>query len=184
MPEALPNLGPQASLEQAVVELLRTQLGYRENECQREFDAQPPASCGDVYLAIWSDGSRESSQRNALDERMGVNVTLTLRLKVPEDRWLSVRDDVETRLNAVRALLHKDSWDQRVIRLANLRGGRSEAATRHMGFVEGLVFDRYEPLKLVPGSWFGASKGGDRAGVAQTARFREARILQSIATAR
>lgn len=183
---AEPVMGPQAALEEAAARLVRSELKYDESQCGRQFDGRPPPASGDVYVAVWSRGARESSSqpaaRTALDERLGLLVTVTLRLKLPRDRWVEARDDLERRLNAVRALLHRDSHDHRVVRLANQLCGRSQAETRHAGFCEGLAFARLEPLQAVGGEWFASGKGGE-AGLAQAAAFERARLVQAIGSA-
>lgn len=185
MPEALPTLGPQAAIEEAAARLLREALLLGAHQCARMFDGRPPPAAGDVFLAVWSRGGRESAgqpaARTALDERLGVSVTVTLRSLLPGDRRVQERDRLAKYLDDARALLHGDSLDHRVIRLANELAGRSQAATRHVGFCEGLMFARFEPWVLADGAWFGAAQSNVKeAGVHQTAHFERARLVQAI----
>jgi hypothetical protein len=175
--DAAPTLGPQAALEAAAAQLIRETLRLDPSACGRQFDGRPPPSAGDAYYSVWSKGARESPAPVPLDERLGVNVTVTLRLKRPRDRWVEDRDDLERRLNEVRAILHADSTNQRLINLAGELGGRGQAGTRHVNFCQALYLLKFEPLVVAPGEWFQSGKGGE-AGLAQTAVFGGARLVQ------
>lgn len=182
MPEALPTLGPQAALEQACVQLLREQLKLDDYQCARQFDGKPPPASGDLFYSLWSKGARRSLSRESLDERFGVSLTITLRMRRPRDRWLVDRDEMERLMNEARALLHGDTLDQRVINRAGELAGRSQDDTRHVNFCEPLVFSSLDAIVVVGNEWF-ASGRGENAGLAQTAHFVNARLIQAIATA-
>ncbi|MDE2097162.1 MAG: hypothetical protein KGL39_07940 [Patescibacteria group bacterium] len=188
-PAAKP-LEPQAALETAVRDLIRSQLSYREADCDRMFDDEPPPRCGKVFASVWSDGNRTSDMMTCLNEVLGVNVTVTVRFVQPADRWVKHRDDLEARCNAIRALIHADQYDFRVLRLANqLAGfdsfvGRSSAAA--VGFREALMFERFDPVRKVGPDWFKAELDAPsvEVGAAQTIRFGKARRVQALVTER
>jgi hypothetical protein len=177
----------QAALEQAVVNALVASLGYVEGkDVARCFDGRPHPKAGERWVSVWSDGRRESNSRSCLDEVVGVNVTLTGRLSAaPFDRWVTVRDDVEARLNRIRALVFLDTWNHGIINaaaaLADLEASNQSAPTKRVGYREALAFLGYDAWQEVGPDWFHAS--GDKVcGVAQTARFGRARRIQAMAT--
>lgn len=175
----------QAALEAAVLNAIRASLGYTDRDSARTIDARPHPRCGAVWLSVWSDGFRESKQRGALDEVVGVSVSVTVRLSGPFDRWVVHRDDAEARLNAVRALVFKDTLNHSIINaaaaLAGLEASNQTDNTKRIGYREALAFTGYDRWQLVPADWFEA-KGEKMAGVVQTANFGRARRVQALAT--
>lgn len=186
MPPTSP-LEPQAALETAVRDLVRTRLHYPAGVCGRTFDEHPPPFAGPHYVGVWSPADRDSSQRACLDERLGLRVTLTLRVNVPYDRKVELRDELERRLNAIRALLHQDSDSWLVIQEANKLAALAYAAgagVRGVGFCEGLMFEGFDSVQEVGGEWFqGQSQKPQVTGIQQTARFGRARRVQATPTA-
>lgn len=148
-------------------------------------DERPPALAGEVFLSVWSRGARSSDSRTCLDERLGVQVTVSMRIsRLPRDRWLSVRDDMLERLEDVRALIHTDSLNWNVINVASTLAARGDGITAPVGFREGLMFAGLENWKLVGPEWYSAEgKPGEQVAIVQTANFGKARLIQAIATA-
>lgn len=177
-------LDPQAALEQACVNAIKTSLSYAAKDCQRCFDGQPPPLCGPVFCSVWHDNSRTCNSRgDALDEQFGVYVTLTIRTVQPYDRLVQHRDDMERRMNAIRALIHKDSLNFSISNAAAVLADLDSGASRPIGFREGLAFERFDAIQLVGGSWFRADPSSTECGLAQTARFGKSRRVQRTATA-
>jgi hypothetical protein len=177
-------LQPQQALETAVVNaVIAADLGYTalNGTIGRTFDDRPPPSCGEVYVAVWSDNSRESTARTCLDERFQLCVTITLRAsKTPFDRRVQVRDDLELRMNQIRALVHGDSWNFGITNAANALADFGDSPTKRPRFAEALAFLGLDAIREVDASWFHARPSDQPAGVAQTARFGRSRRLQDM----
>lgn len=179
-------INAQAALEIAAASLIRSELGYGEMtgaaQCRRMADDRPPPLAPRVFLAVWSKGGRSSESRTALDERLGLSVTATVQLPgLPRDRWLAARDELLSRLDAVRALLAADSLDWRVIRPASvIRAGGADPAP--VGFCEALAFAGYDAWRYETGRWF-ASDATEEVAIVQTANFARARLMQAFGTA-
>ncbi len=148
-------------------------------------DDRPPALAGEVFLSVWSRGARSSDSRTILDERLGVQVTASMRIsRLPRDRWLSVQDDMLTRLEAVRALIHTDSLNWNIINVASSLAGRGDGVTAPVGFREGLMFAGFENWSYKKAEWYSAEgRPGEEAAMVQTANFGKARLIQAIGTA-
>lgn len=175
----------QAALEQAVANLLKSGLGYADADCQRCHDGQPPPRAGECFLAVWSPDDRESVSRTCLAERHRVFVTVTLRAaRVPFDRLLTVRDELARRCDQVRALVHKDSHDQRFVRAAEVLADFSNTtAGKPNGWAEGLAYEGRGAVEEKGGEWFHAKASDNVAGLVQTLRFGKAFRVQSISVA-
>lgn len=188
---------PQAALEQAVVGRLRLAeadggLGLGEHYCGRTYDGSPPPSCGNYYVAVWSDNQRESvgQSKTCLDQILGLYVTVTYRTgHQPWDRWVAVRDELEAMANGVIVCIGKDVWDHRVSNAANaladLRTNDAGAHTLAVGFREALCFRGADATQLVGPEWFKAAldKGDRNVGIAQRLGFFGARLIQGWANA-
>jgi hypothetical protein len=188
MPATFP-MQPQAALEAAVLAALHGRLGYTTATAGRAFDGQPPPRCGKVFAAVWSDGRRGSNSGESLHESFSVNVTLTVRCEQPFDRWLTHRDDLETRLNKIRAYVHGDRWDFRISNAANAlcgyRNAGDHTTDQPAGFLGSLMFLGYDPIREVGADWFHADPTDARAaeknmGFAQTARFGNAERVETM----
>lgn len=180
-------LEPQAALETAVRDAIRSTLGYTQRDCERMYDGRPAPTAGDWFVSVWSPSGRSSSSRTCLDEQFSVHVTLTARVALPYDRRLRIRDELERRINAIRALIHKDNLNWSILRAANTLADLSHTNnTKSVGFCESLMLEGLDPLQEVGGDWFSAS--GSQApsitGLVQTARFGAARLVQALSTAR
>ncbi len=173
-------MSDQEALETAVRNIIRADLDYADGDCDCTHNGQPPPRCGDVFVAVWSRQERESLSRTCLDEVYSVLVTVTLRSRLPFDRLVQLRYKMATRLSAIRALIHKDSLDQRIIRAANTLADYSwTAPDKPAGFFEGLAYEGMEPIMEVDGEWFHA-QSQKYAGLAQTVRFGKARRAQAL----
>lgn len=176
------TLQPQAALEQAAVDAIRATLGYTADQCGRCFDGRPPPRCGAVYASVWSDGAVSSKSRVSLDQTRGIRVTVTRRLNLPFDRWLEHRDEVDARLQAIVALIQRDSLNFAITNAANVLANYGPGNTTRVTFAEALAYDRTEPWREVGGEWFWAGTAKD-AGIAQTALFGKSRSIQAQGTA-
>jgi hypothetical protein len=175
----------QAALEQAVLNAIRTGLNYTQADSGRTLDERPPPRCGAVYCCVWSRGERLGGEINSMTEAVGVNVTVVRRLTNPFDRWLDHRDEVELRLNRIRAIIGKDVRDHSVINaaaaLADLEASNANAPTKRIGYRMGLVFERYEAAQTVTPAFFNAT-GEAECGIMQTAVFGRATRIQALGT--
>jgi hypothetical protein len=183
-------LQPQAALETAVRDAIRVQLGYNVQNCDRTFDDTPHPRAGMFFVAVWSPGGRTNGKgrRVALDQIHNVKVTVFARINRPFDRLVQHRDEVEARMNAIVALVHRDSLDHALIAAANVLAGYRPAytvtppePTHPVGFVEALAWERTEDIELVGGEALGLT--GKEAALSQTASFGSARRVQSQGTA-
>ena len=179
-------LQPQAALETAAMNAIRQQLGYTRINCQRMWNGEPPPNMGLVFVSVWAPGGRESimQTQTCLDERYGFNVTVTVKFKEPFDRWLIHRDDLEMRCNAIRALLHLDSYDNRIIRAANLLARfddfSDDQPSLHVGFRESITFMHLDDIQEVGAAWFKSHVDKPDVGGAQTIKFGKVRRLQGL----
>jgi len=175
----------------AVRDACRSRKGYMDAahcEIVADQDGQPPARCGDWFLAI-HQGAYRSVMDNALDEYFGFNVTLTMRSDVPVDRMgdqlLAKKiaaapgpggsPSFNQRANFLGAYLHMN-WS--VIGNANnyLIQLLPEAETVY-GFSEPGRFKGMEVPMFVGGVWFASEPGGDEdvLGLKATLRFEDCR---------
>jgi len=150
-------------------------------------DGKPPAECGAMFVAIHQLNSR-SLMDNALDERFGFAVTLTMRVTIPLDRIgeqelaLNLAREVgfNFRVEALRAYLHMN-WD--VLGTANnYIVSWANENTEVYGFCEPARYRGAELPIIVGGDWFGADPGVPEDGLKSEMRFEDARRLQAIAT--
>lgn len=179
----------QAALEQAAVDaVLAGGLGYKAHECGRCFGGRPPTTKGDVWVGVWGTAERRSASRACLDEVLGLRVTLSMRAgRRARQTWHLFRDEVEQRLAAIAALIHRDSRDHCVIRAANLLGGLeigdgTWTTTKPAGFIRGLMLESLSPVEVKRHEWWESDEQGD-AGLAQTAAFTGARRIRATSTA-
>jgi len=136
---------------------------------------------------VWSGGRRTQGRagRTALDQVLSLAVTITLRSNQPFDRQVRHRDDAETRLNAIVALLQQDSWAMTIVSAANTLAGyraAGSAIASPVGFCEGLAWESTDDCREVGGDWF-LSQPAKHSGVTQTAHFGKVRHVQNIPTA-
>lgn len=190
------NLQPQAALEQATLNALLASGApgggvIPASQCSRMFDGQPPARCGTVFYAVWSDAARRNEgHKTSYSELFNVSITVTIRLAQPADRWLIHRDDLEARVNAAVFLIGQDQQNFSIVNAANaLAGFRSSggpATGAPPGWVESLLFAGLEAVKVIGPDWFQAatdSDSGKPSGIAQRIRFEGARRIRGIMTA-
>lgn len=183
-------VSPQAALEQAVVNLLRSAggMGLPASKCGRSvLDGQPPPVMGPEYVAVWSKSGKRPGQALARDQVLSVMVTVTVRLALPFDRAVEHRDRLEALCDSVVDLVALDRHDFRVCRAANtLAGFRSAGAPDGIsdaGFCEPLAWQGTDDAVEVGPDWFHATlEQADRnCGYAQTVRFGGARLIKDFA---
>lgn len=180
-------LEPQAAVEEAVLRAIRAIPGglYTSKNSGRMYDGEPPPACGGVWVSVWSDLSRESRSDVMLDEFFNCSVTLTLRSsQVPWDVWIRLRDDMERRLNQIRAVVHRDCLYNAIQREASALMA-SDGEDQRVGFRERLKYEGIQGVQHVGPNWFKAEV--DRAteadsGLACTVRFGGLRLTQALAT--
>jgi hypothetical protein len=178
---------PQAAIEEAVLQTIRSVAGgrrYSTDNSRRMFDAEPPPVCGDVFVSVWHDLNRTSEMDTCLNEVFGVNVTITLRNRLPWDRQVELRDELEARANQIRAAVHVDCLMNSIQRQASALMG-ADGTGQRVGFRDRLMFQRLEGLQKVGPDWFKAEL--DRAtaadaGLALTLRFHGLRLIQALLT--
>ncbi len=180
-------LEPQDALEAAVVNVILASGApgggeYPVSQVKQMFDGQPEPRAGNIFISVWHDGRRASEMRTCLNEVFGVYVTLTIRCTQPFDRWLLHRQDLEKRLNTIRALIHRDSLNFFICRAAAALAGY-DGTGQPVGFREALAFDGFDPIEVQGPSWFSAEPDDARGvGLSQRARFGKARRVQALAT--
>lgn len=187
-------LEPQAAIESAVTTLLTTAvigggLGWDTKFCKRMLDGQPPPLCGPWFASVWHDGSRQAGPTGNvnLDEIHAFSVTVTVRLVQPFDRWVQHRDELETKVNDLRALIFTDRLNHVIINAANTLAGFRAAnvpdGTNWVGFCEALKWESCEPIQEVGPEWFHANvdQGDRNCGLAQRVRFKGPRRVQTLA---
>lgn len=163
----------------AVRDTLRSQLSLDVNTCEITFDGSPPANCPPVFYGVHY-GQWSASRNESLDERLGVNVTVTYKLEAtPWDRIgqeiiVKARKGLEALCGQVRATLIVN--DIAVIVAANAIIDANQGGN---GFEEPLRFrDGGRPTPQ-GGKWFKA-RNVQIAGLSQTLQFRDARRVQKI----
>jgi hypothetical protein len=182
-------LEPQDALEQAVLAAILAAgepggTAYPANQVKQMFDGTPEPRCGNVFVAVWSEGWRGSQSRTSLDELFQVFVTVTIRCTQPFDRWLHHRQDLERRINRIRALIFSDMNNYNISNQASALAGYDQgAAPRTVGFREALAFDGCDRVETKGPDWFSAEAGDSRAvGLAQRIRFGRGRRVQALLT--
>lgn len=190
---------PQAALERAVVTILQTSenatpagLGWTARECGRTYDGRPmPNMGGEWFAAVWHDGSRQAGPNVAtcLEEDHGVYVTVTVRTnRIPFDRWHEhLRDQLEYRVNQVRALLGRDTYNNRVINAANaladFRSAGHPGGSYRVGFTGLWLWQGDDPIQEVGPEWFHARLDQtDICGLAQRVKFGGIKRIQAWST--
>lgn len=183
---------PQAALETAVLNALKnsSHTCIRNAQIARMCDGRPRPVCGNVFISVWSDGSRNGDvqRRTMLPEIMGVKVTATVRFLVPFDRRVKHRDDLEEILNRVVEVVHKDLYDHAILNAANDLASLEApdpASQLPAGLVEALTFMNYEPVMEVGPDWFFTNmevQGFSEKdfGLAQTVNFGQAARYRSL----
>jgi hypothetical protein len=155
-------------------------------------DGKPPPRCGNLFVAV-HEGIVRSTMDNALDERYGFSLTLTMRVSVPLDRvgdqQLASRlarkagpgqPSFNARLEQLRAWGHVN-W---TVCLTNANANLvdwSPPGTIHVyGFVEPARYRSMEKPVLVGPDWFGAAPESGQVGLKSELRFDDARRMQSL----
>ena len=180
-------LEAQAALEGAVKARLQTDLSLTDAECDRMFNDHPPPRCGQRFISVWSDNARESIAKTSLKERFRVFVTITIRTQHPWDLMVKHRDALEVLANNVRASIHNDSYDFRIISAANTLAAFTwaSASSSPVGWTEALMFQGMDPIREVGPEWFSARPPDSptvkvEVGLAQTLRFGQALRTQAL----
>ncbi len=187
-------MDPQEALETSVVNLIRSStadggLALSAATCGRTFDGSPPPTCGQFFVAVWSDDGWKGGGTTYLSDEMQVYVTVTVRLSQPFDRWVNHRDEVRALSRQIRVIVGKDIYDHRVSRAANtlasLRLTDTGSLAQAVGVREPLVWERFDGVQMVGPDWFKANvaKGDTSCGLAQRVVFGRAKRYQNWANA-
>jgi hypothetical protein len=164
---------------------------YDERSCEIMDSGEPPPRCGAIFVAVHEDSS-QSLMDNALDERYGFLVTLTMRVvnvsvdrvgdqmlarKLARKRGPGGSPSFNSRTDAIRAFLHME-WG--VLQDANdLIVALNPEANTLYGFVEPARYRGMETAQLVGGEWFSADTRAEDVGLKAELRFADARRLQA-----
>lgn len=168
-------------------------IGYGIAECEIMNDGQPPARCGNFFVAVHG-GSEQSDSDNQLSEYFGFLVTLTMRVTVPLDRVgdqqiarnlarvpLGQRQGFYAKREQLRALLHMN-WAMTVITGQTPNSANDNIAAwctgTVYGFCEPARYRGSEIPKLVGGEWFAADPDAEDVGIVSELRFEGARRFQ------
>lgn len=172
----------QRALLLAVRDHLRQELNLRELDCENTFDGRPLPMSGESFIAI-HPGSWTNDTPECLDERYGIQITVTVRLpRVPQDRWgpelfTKAAEGLDALLEKIRVKAH---MNYTLMDRANVIIGATGLLPTANGFIQPLCFrDGGQPMPKGP-NWFAAAGRGQYAGLAQTLTFRDANRVQTI----
>lgn len=170
----MPVTDTEGALLQAVRDRIRSQLSYENSKCDVQVDGMPPPFAGEFYVAVHPAEWRADVEVIPLDEHMGIDVTLTMRLShVPRDHlggslFLLALTGLNARL---RAIIRQISMVYSVMDTANANIIGTEK------LYDPLRFAGADPPRVVPGSWFHAEED-EEAGLVRTLHFTRARRTQ------
>lgn len=167
-------------------------FGYGEAACEIMADGQPPARCGNTFVAVHSDDD-ESKMDNALDEYFTVLLTLTVRVTVPADR---VGDQQLARSLARRrgpdGSLSFNGRCEQLRAFLHMNWGVLQDANQNLiqwtpdnqivyGFCEPCRYKGRETAQWCRSDWFEAKEGQGEIGLKSEMVFADARRLQPTA---
>ncbi|MBL8824896.1 MAG: hypothetical protein JNJ77_20080 [Planctomycetia bacterium] len=167
-----------------------TGLAYPINQCELgPPNGQPPPNCGPCFVTV-HEGSSIGGEVDyaAFNEIFSVNVTVTIRLRgTPWDRHVQKElygpfPSLESRCDQIAALIHRDTYDHRVINAANALDELEVPAEGYakQGFVEPLRYAGTDIAKEVGPAWFHGhiDAGHTDCGWIKVIRFTGARRIQ------
>jgi hypothetical protein len=163
-----------------VTQLQAAPLSYTSHQCGVQPDGQPPAACGELYLAVHAAGWQlDDNEHELLEGSYSLTVTLSARAgRSPHDRIgtgiVTLADTgLLARARAVAVQIHM-SYD--VMDRAN-----ESVPAGENGFLEPLRFAGVGPVMAKPPSWFWSDgKQAGPAGVAVEVRFNRARRFEKL----
>ena len=174
------KLEPSQALETAARDMIRQSLNYEDSQCDRTFAGEPYPIGPRVFVSVWSDLSKRSDWKSSLHEVMSFNVTISLPIVNPKDRWIVHRDEIEKRGNAIRALLAYDGLGYMLINLANTLGdfnpaggGNQAYDGRPVGFATAAKFLGFDAIQVKGPDWFSTAPDSGKVGLALTIKFGE-----------
>lgn len=170
------------ALKLAVRDHLRQKFGWDELHCAITYFGQPVQNAGKFFVGIW-DGPWQGHDRagTSRDDTYGINVTVTVRIEgVPYDREgteleTKEADGLDALCEKIVSAIHVDPSGYDIVNRANEIIG-----TGANGFVEPLIFFSGGQPEPKGGPWFRANQKDQRAGIAQTVAFGQARRVQTI----
>lgn len=164
----------------AVRDRLQEVCGYTDQQCEIEFDELAPATVGELYVVVQTEGYQRGPHQDksgtVRDMVFNVGVTAIQRARnVPRDRsrnvFLSNLHNLNAELEKIAAAI---DWKYEVVNAANelLLGEGDE----HQGFHHPLVWVSVDAKpRLVGPDVFAAVPGKQAAGMARTVHFGAAR---------
>ena len=179
--------GSEKHLLLAVRNRLRSECGYKEQECEVELDEMAPATVGNIYVAVMPGGAQtgrnQMTSGGVHDLVWSVSVLLVKRIRnVPRDRLRSVFIEKLDALDEdIDKIIEALDWQYAVINAANASMVAEELTGSSEGFTEPLRFTALDnrPRLANPDLFAGAQgRGGSSAcGMARTIHFGGARRI-------
>jgi hypothetical protein len=169
-------------------------FGYGEQTCDIQPTGEPPPGMGNIYVAVHSGSSNSISTRN-LDETFGFNVTLTMKISVPQDR---VGTQLEAsklarvsgkgnpsfmaRVEQLRGFLHMN-WPITVLMSQTPPSANDNIATwspltQVYGFITPAKYAGREDPSFAYSDWFNTVPSEKPLGLKCEMRFENARRMQ------
>jgi hypothetical protein len=166
------------ALHLAVRDVIRAQLGYKDNQCDVTFDGRPPPACGQDFVGIHR-GPRNNQSTTALEIAYEFKITMTKRVDRPYDRigrdlMEQALMGLDDRADAIIKLIHEDAGGNLLAKANAIIGDQAN------GFTELPIFLGDDGGRLVGGEWFHAEPDSQEVGIALELRFGRALRIQRI----
>jgi len=161
----------------ATRDVIRRALGYKATECEYVAGPEPPANCGDVFVAV-HNARTASNATLSLDRTFSFTVTVTARIRVPWT-WSQANvladasyDAIEDRIEEIVTLVHANEDIRNAANLILSSGAIRARRTPRPSFIYAINSppffkgDSGEP-QACDEAWFGAGRHSERGGRGQ-----------------
>ncbi len=157
-------------------------------------DGHPPVKCGNIFVAI-HEGQSQSRARRNLDEYFAFAVTLTMPVRMPDDKIgvtllasklartaTKGQPSFNARMEQLRAFLHMN-WSMTVLTGQTPASANDNIAAwtpsgTVYGFIEPAAYTGRDKPRLEGGEWLGADPESRDAALVCELRFDGARRMQ------
>ena len=178
-------MNSETALLQAVRDQIRERCGYKDYECECEYDEMAPATTGDIYIAVlpggWQPGPVNDLGGGVLDEILGVEVCVVKRAtSKPRDRKRGLfLENLEGLNERIFSILAQQHFCVEVKARADALIDSTEM------FIEMLKWAGCDQRPRAVGSEFFAARSGENsAGLARSVYFRGATRTQRVSSIR